>query len=180
MVFHLLTDSQNLLSMKFWFLKNFYNKAVIEVIDIEDYLLRSSNWIPQSHYSLTEEFQISIPSAEESSPHINMRTEYISSPSHLYFLLPEIFKGLKKIIVLDDDIVVQRDLSPLWIVDLEEKVNAAVEFCGVRLGDLENYLGEKTYNRDTCLFLSGLNVVDLDKWRKLNITGTYEKLLNDV
>ena len=30
---------------------------------------------------------------------------------------------------LDDDIVVQRDLAPLWDVDLEGKVNGAVETC---------------------------------------------------
>ena len=36
--------------------------------------------------------------------------------NHLRFYLPEVFPRLRKILFLDDDIVVQRDLGGLWEV----------------------------------------------------------------
>lgn len=179
LVFHLLTDSQNFFSMKMWFLRNAYKKAVIHVTNIEDYFLNNSQLGVPPHLSLSEELRISIRSVDQPSL-VDRRTKYISIPAHIYFLLPDIFKNLNRIVVLDDDVVVQRDLSPLWNLDLKGKAIGAVKFCEVRLGHLENYLGEKNYNREVCLWLSGLNVVDLDQWRNLNVTGTYQKLLRKV
>ncbi|MFS7914983.1 putative polygalacturonate 4-alpha-galacturonosyltransferase [Helianthus anomalus] len=40
-----------------------------------------------------------------------------------------LFLNLDKVVFLDDDIVIQRDLSPLWGIDLGGKVNGAVETC---------------------------------------------------
>ncbi|CAA7389161.1 unnamed protein product [Spirodela intermedia] len=179
LVFHLLTDSQNFFSMKMWFSRNVYKKALIHVTDIEDYyyFLNNSQLGMQPHLSLSEEFRISVRSVDQPSL-VDRRTEYISTPSHAYFLLPDIFKNLKRIVVLDDAVVVQRDLSPLWNLDLKEKAIGAVEFCELRLGHLESYLGEEDYDKEACLWLFGLNVVDLDQWRNLNVTGTYQKLLS--
>ncbi|WOK99659.1 galacturonosyltransferase 14 [Canna indica] len=41
----------------------------------------------------------------------------------------ELFPNLNKVVFLDDDVVVQRDLSPLWEINLSGKVNGAVETC---------------------------------------------------
>ena len=41
----------------------------------------------------------------------------------------QLFPNLDKVVFLDDDVVIQRDLSPLWEIDLEGKVNGAVETC---------------------------------------------------
>lgn len=43
--------------------------------------------------------------------------------------MPEIYPKLEKILFLDDDILVQEDLTPLWSVDLKGMVNGAVETC---------------------------------------------------
>ncbi|XP_078437218.1 galacturonosyltransferase 7 [Wolffia australiana] len=179
LVFHILTDTQNFFSIKLWFSTNEFKKALIRVVDIEDYVQNNSKWV-KPHLSLSEEYRISVQKADRSSSQLNMRTEYISAPGHLYFFLGDIFKSLNRIIVLDDDVVVQRDLSLLWNVDLKNKVSAAAEFCRVRLGDLESHLGVKHYDRDACLWLTGLNVIDLDKWRTLGVTRSYKKLLNKV
>ncbi|KAG0479303.1 hypothetical protein HPP92_010161 [Vanilla planifolia] len=55
--------------------------------------------------------------------------KYISLLNHLRIYLPELFPNLSKVVFLDDDVVVQRDLIPLWNIDLSGKVNGAVETC---------------------------------------------------
>ncbi|CAD5321719.1 unnamed protein product [Arabidopsis thaliana] len=55
--------------------------------------------------------------------------KYISLLNHLRIYLPELFPNLDKVVFLDDDIVIQKDLSPLWDIDLNGKVNGAVETC---------------------------------------------------
>ncbi|KAJ4978486.1 hypothetical protein NE237_009266 [Protea cynaroides] len=175
-VFHVLTDIQNYFAMKLWFSRNSYKEATIRVLNIEDLNLDNHDTPSLLHLSLPEEFRISFRSAGK-SPSTKMRTEYISVFGHSHFLLPDIFKNLKKVVVLDDDVVVRRDLSPLWNLDMEGKVNGAVQFCAVRLGQLKNYLGEKGFERNSCTWLSGLNIVDLVRWRELNITEIYRRLL---
>ncbi|PWA36013.1 hypothetical protein CTI12_AA604210 [Artemisia annua] len=39
------------------------------------------------------------------------------------------FLSLNKVVFLDDDLVVQTDLTPLWDIDMNRKVNGAVETC---------------------------------------------------
>ncbi|PPS05890.1 hypothetical protein GOBAR_AA14759 [Gossypium barbadense] len=54
---------------------------------------------------------------------------YTSVLNHLRFYLPDIFPALNKIVHLDHDIIVQKDLTEIWSVDMKGKVNAAVETC---------------------------------------------------
>ncbi|XP_043704930.1 probable galacturonosyltransferase 7 isoform X2 [Telopea speciosissima] len=176
-VFHVLTDGQNYYAMKLWFSRNFYKEATIRVLNIEDLNLHNHD-TPLLHLSLPEEFRISFRS-DSKSLKTQLRTAYISVFGHSHFLLPEIFKNLKKVVVLDDDVVVQRDLSPLWSLDMEGKVNGAVQFCTVRLGQLKQALGEKSFDRNSCTWLSGLNIIDLVRWRELNLTEIYRRLLQD-
>ncbi|PIA59797.1 hypothetical protein AQUCO_00400589v1 [Aquilegia coerulea] len=173
LVFHVITDGQNYYAMKFWFFMNSYKEATIHVLNIEDVNLGYHDKVIPLHLSLSEEYRVSfrIPSSSQ------MNTEYISLFGHTHFLLPEIFQKLNKVVILDDDIVVQRDLSPLWNVQLEGKVNGAVQFCDVRLSQLKGYLGENSYSQSSCSWMSGLNIVDLVKWRELNLTDTYRRLL---
>nr|XP_029120364.1 probable galacturonosyltransferase 7 isoform X2 [Elaeis guineensis] len=173
MVFHVLTDGQNYYAMKLWFARNSYKEATIRVLNFEE--LNNIKNQGTAKLSLTEEFHVSILDADK--PSIQMRTEYLSVFGHSHFILPEIFKNLKKVVVLDDDVVVQHDLSSLWNLDLEGKVNGAVEFCGVKLGQLRTYLGRNIYDADSCAWISGFNILDLEKWREHNVTGTYLQLL---
>ncbi|XP_052173452.1 probable galacturonosyltransferase 7 isoform X2 [Diospyros lotus] len=174
-VFHVLTDQQNYFAMKLWFYENTYKDATIHVLNVEDFNL-SDMEATALHMSSAEEFRISFPSTDTlSTTHI--RTEYISIFSHLHYLLPKIFGNFKKVVVLDDDVVVQRDLSALWSLDIEGKVIGATQFCAVRLGQLRNFLGDNISNTNSCAWMSGLNVVDLVRWRELDVTETFWKLV---
>ncbi|KAK1320932.1 putative galacturonosyltransferase 7 [Acorus calamus] len=178
LVFHLLTDEENYFAMKFWYSKNSFEKASIYVLNVEEFKPNYMNNLNLSQISFSEEFRISIPVSEELSPS-RMRTEYISVFGHAHFLLPDVLKSLKRVVILDDDVVVQRDLLPLWNLDLGDKVNAAIQFCGVRFGQLKSYFGRNSYDSETCSWMSGVNIIDLEKWREHNISGSYQHLLQE-
>ncbi|KAL3001092.1 hypothetical protein AAZX31_09G247900 [Glycine max] len=101
----------------------------------------------------------------------------IQKENPLLLSLPE--DNLNKVVVLDDDVVIQQDLSALWNTDLGDKVNGAVQFCSVKLGQLKSYLGEKGLSQNSCAWMSGLNIIDLVRWRELGLTQTYRKLIKE-
>ncbi|KAM3737994.1 hypothetical protein ACB098_09G099000 [Castanea mollissima] len=147
-VFHVLTDGQNYFAMKLWFLRNTYKEATVQVLNIEHLKLDSHIKATPLYLSLPEEFRVSFLNVD-SPPMAPIRTEYISIFSHSHYLLPEIFQNLKKVVVLDDDVIVQKDLSALWSLNMEGKVNGAVQFCSLR-------------------------------WRELDLTETYRKLMHEL
>nr|GEU81564.1 probable galacturonosyltransferase 7 isoform X1 [Tanacetum cinerariifolium] len=169
-VFHVLTDKQSYFSMKMWFFTNAYKDATVQVLNIEDLNLPEGGH-DRTHLSMPQELRISFLSSSES------RTEYISVFSDWHYALPKIFPTLKKIVVLDDDIVVQRDLSELCSLDMGGKVIGALEFCAVKLGAIKSYLGNEQYDVNSCTWMSGLNIIDLGQWRKRDITKTYQNLV---
>lgn len=99
--------------------------------------------------------------------------------NHLRFYIPEIYPQLKKLVFLDDDIVVQKDLTPLFNLDLHGNVNGAVETC---LEDFHRYykylnfsnpLISSKFDPQSCGWAFGMNVFDLTAWRKENVTALY-------
>ncbi|KAL5807626.1 hypothetical protein ACOSQ3_028317 [Xanthoceras sorbifolium] len=177
-VFHVLTDGQNYFAMKLWFFRNTFKEAAVRVLNIEQLNLKYHEKATLLNLYLPVEFRVAFHSAD-SKPTTHDRTQYISIFSHAHYLLPEIFPSLKKVVVLDDDVVVQKDLSALWNFNMGGKVNGAVQLCSVRLGQLKNYLGD-SFEKDSCAWMSGLNIVDLVRWRELDLTETYRKLVREV
>ncbi|AES79920.1 putative polygalacturonate 4-alpha-galacturonosyltransferase [Medicago truncatula] len=177
-VFHVLSDGQNYYAMKLWFKRNNYGEAAVQVLNVE-HLEMDSLKDNSLQLSLPEEFRVSFRSYDNPSMG-QFRTEYISIFSHSHYLLPDIFSKLKKVVVLDDDVVIQRDLSSLWNLDMGEKVNGAVQFCSVRLGQLKGYLGEKGFSHNSCAWMSGLNIIDLVRWREFGLTQTYKRLIKEL
>ncbi|KAF1883818.1 hypothetical protein Lal_00038310, partial [Lupinus albus] len=177
-VFHVLTDGQNYYAMKLWFLRNTYKEASIEVLNVEHLDLDNQKGDPL-HLSLPEEFRVSFQDVDNPSMS-QIRTEYISIFSHLHYLLPDIFRNLNKVVVLDEDVVIQQDLSVLWNIQMGEKVNGAMQFCSVRLGRLRSYLGQKGFSPNSCAWMSGLNIIDLVRWRELGLTQTYQRLIKEL
>ena len=55
--------------------------------------------------------------------------KYLSMLNHLKFYLSEVYPKSDKILFLDDDIVVQKDLIASWSVNLHGKMNGAAQ-CG--------------------------------------------------
>ncbi|KAG8647869.1 probable galacturonosyltransferase 7 isoform X2 [Manihot esculenta] len=179
LVFHVLTDKQNYFAMKLWFLRNTYGEAVIQVLNVEHLDLDYHDKTSLLSMSLPVEFHVSFVGVDSPSA-THLKTEYISGFSHAHYLLPYIFQNLKKVVVLDDDVVVQQDLSSLWNLDMGGKVNGALQLCSVRLGHLASYLGGNSFDKNSCVWMSGLNVIDLARWRELDLTETYRKLGQQV
>ncbi|KAJ4767069.1 Hexosyltransferase [Rhynchospora pubera] len=176
MVFHLITDRQNFYAFKSWFSSQSYKGASFQIFNIEDSQFKNkySNLSTQN-LSPSEEFRISFSRTDQEAQ--VERTEYLSVFGHSHFSLPDLLENIPKVVVLDDDVVVQKDLSSLWNFDLGGKVIGAVQCCGVRLGQIKNYIGEFRYDSDSCAWMSGLNIVDLEKWRELDISSMYSRLL---
>lgn len=105
---------------------------------------------------------------------------------------PQLFPDLSKIVFLDDDVVVQHDLSSLWEINLHGKVVGAVvdswcgqECCpGRKYKDYFNFtnpvIASSTLDFGRCGWLYGMNVFDLMAWRKTNITAAYHQWLKLV
>nr|XP_017237094.1 PREDICTED: probable galacturonosyltransferase 3 [Daucus carota subsp. sativus]XP_017237095.1 PREDICTED: probable galacturonosyltransferase 3 [Daucus carota subsp. sativus]XP_017237096.1 PREDICTED: probable galacturonosyltransferase 3 [Daucus carota subsp. sativus] len=86
-----------------------------------------------------------------------------------------------KILFLNDDIVVQKDLTPLWSVDLKGMVNGAIEACKESFHRLDKYLSfsnpniYENFDPNACGWAFGMNMFDLKEWRLRNITGIYRR-----
>lgn len=183
-VFHLITDRQNYVAIKFWFLENTYSNATVHVQSLDDLNLRHyTNSVMGSLSS--EEFRVGIESPTKFSNDPSNSTKelkYLSTFNHPHFWLPEIFPRLNKVLFLDDDVVVQRDLTPLWSVNLHGKVNGAMEICEVRFHHLRKYLNSSKlfpngFDGNACAWMSGLNIIDLQQWRKQDLTKVYRRWL---
>ncbi|KAL9239716.1 hypothetical protein vseg_014011 [Gypsophila vaccaria] len=166
-VFHVVTDSLNFPAISMWFLLNPLGRATIHVSSLTDF-----HWL-SPYESLLEKQNSSDP-------------RYLSPLNHLRFHLPEIFPQLDKIVFLDHDVVVQRDLSSLWAVDMKGKVNGVVETCKQgessyrRMDMLINFsdpLVASEFDSNTCTWAFGMNLFDLEEWRRHDLTSSYRRFL---
>lgn len=98
---------------------------------------------------------------------------------HLRFYIPEIYPQLEKVVFLDDDVVVQKDLTPLFSLDLHGNVNGAVETCLEAFHRFYKYLNfsspviSSKIDPQACGWAFGVNVFDLVAWRRANVTARY-------
>ncbi|KAI4975185.1 hypothetical protein ZWY2020_048792 [Hordeum vulgare] len=181
-VFHIVTDKLNYAAMKMWFLANPPVKAAIQVQKIEDFTWLNSSYSPVLK-QLASQFMINYYfHTPQHKPDRNPKfrnPKYLSILNHLRFYLPEIFPKLNKVLFVDDDIVVQQDLSPLWSIDLKGRVNGAVKTCGEVFHRFDRYLNfsnpliAKKFDRRACGWAYGMNMFDLSEWRRQNITAVY-------
>ncbi|XP_039048045.1 probable galacturonosyltransferase 6 [Hibiscus syriacus] len=167
-VFHILTDSLNLPAISMWFLLNPPGGATIHVQSIENF-----NWLSTEYYSTLKEYKSDDP-------------RYTSTLSHLRFYLADIFPSVDKIVLFDHDVVVQRDLTALWTVDMKRKVHAAVETCRESKAsfhsmnlfmNISDQSLAKRFNSSVCTWAFGMNLFDLKEWRRQNLTMLYHNYL---
>ncbi|KAK7331191.1 hypothetical protein VNO77_25409 [Canavalia gladiata] len=186
-VFHIVTDRLNYAAMRMWFLGNPPGKAAIQVQNIEDLTWLNSSYSPVLR-------QLGSPSmidyyfkAHRATSDSNLKfrnPKYLSILNHLRFYLPEIFPKLNKVLFLDDDIVVQKDLTDLWSINLKGNVNGAVETCGESFHRFDRYLNfsnpliAKNFDPHACGWAYGMNVFDLVEWKRQNITEVYHNWQN--
>ncbi|KAF9614855.1 hypothetical protein IFM89_020952 [Coptis chinensis] len=187
-VFHLVTDKLNFGAMNMWFLLNPPGKATIHVENVDDFKWLNSSYCPvlrqlesaaMKEYYFTAGHPTTLSAGSSNLKYRNPK--YLSMLNHLRFYLPEVYPKLDKILFLDDDIVVQKDLTGLWSVDLHGKVNGAVETCGQSFHRFDKYLNfsnphiAKNFDPNACGWAYGMNMFDLKEWKKRDITGIYHK-----
>lgn len=182
-VFHLVTDEINYSAMKAWFAMNDFRGVTVDVRKFEDFTWLNASYVPvlkQLQDSETQSYYFSGSNNVDARTPIKFRNpKYLSMLNHLRFYIPEVFPALKKVVFLDDDVVVQRDLSGLFSVELNGKVNGAVETCTETFHRYHKYLNythpliRSHFDPDACGWAFGMNVFDLVEWRKRNVTGIY-------
>ncbi|KAJ4981041.1 hypothetical protein NE237_031878 [Protea cynaroides] len=183
-IFHIVTDRLNYAAMRMWFLANPPGNATIQVQNIEEF-----TWLNSSYSPVLK--QLGSPSmidyyfrAHRANSDSNLKfrnPKYLSILNHLRFYLPNVFPKLNKVLFLDDDIVVKKDLTALWLLDLKGKVNGAVETCGESFHRFDRYLNfsnpliSKNFDPHSCGWAYGMNIFDLVEWKRQNITEVYHR-----
>ncbi|KQK01942.1 galacturonosyltransferase 8 [Brachypodium distachyon] len=103
---------------------------------------------------------------------------------YLRFYLPEMFPALGKVVLLEDDVVVQRDLAGLWRLDMRGMANAALHTCFGGFRRYAKYLNfshpavNGRFSPRACAWSYGVNVFDLDAWRRDNCTHKFHELMD--
>ncbi|XP_028548413.1 probable galacturonosyltransferase 12 [Dendrobium catenatum] len=199
-VLHIITDRKTYAPMQAWFALHPLAPAVVEVRGLHHFDWFARGRVPvlevmERDREMRSQFRggsAAIAASDGEKPVVvaaklqALSPKYHSIMNHVRIYLPELFPSLKKLVFLDDDIIVQADLSPLWEIDLQGKVNGAVETCRgedkfVMSKKLKNYLNfshpliSKTFNPEECAWAYGMNIFDLDAWRKTNIKDTYHE-----
>ncbi|GAB4825017.1 Probable galacturonosyltransferase 10 [Ancistrocladus abbreviatus] len=181
-VFHLVTDEVNYAPMKAWFSMNDFRDVTVDVQKIEDFSWLNASYVPvlrQLRDSETTKYYFSGSNDDNRTPIKFRNPKYLSMLNHLRFYIPEVYPALKKVVFLDDDVVVQKDLSALFSIDLNGNVNGAVETCMETFHRYHKYLNyshpliRSHFDPDACGWAFGMNVFDLVEWRKRNVTGIY-------
>ncbi|KAK1437305.1 hypothetical protein QVD17_03095 [Tagetes erecta] len=168
-VFHVVTDSLNFAAISMWFILHPPKQAKIQIHNMHNFDWFSTKYNPPNI-----------------NGHDSQDPRYTSTLNHLRFYLPDIFPVLNKVVLLDHDVVVQKDLTRLWRVNMMGKVNGAVKTCQGHdpafrrmdlLLNLSDVMVGKRFSNKVCTWTFGVNVFDLQKWRKRNLTNVYNRYL---
>ncbi|KAH9625298.1 hypothetical protein KSS87_009056 [Heliosperma pusillum] len=209
-VFHVITDKKTYAGMHSWFALNPVSPALVEVKGVHqfDWLTREN--VPvleaiESHNGIRNYYHgnhVAGANLSETTPRgresvlVGLKVYSCLFCTRLFTLaLPvalrvKLFPNLDKVVFLDDDIVIQRDLSPLWDIDLQGKVNGAVETCKgedewVMSKHFKNYFNfshpliAQNLNPAECAWAYGMNIFDLRAWRRTSIRDTYHFWLKE-
>ncbi|CAH1439868.1 unnamed protein product [Lactuca virosa] len=186
-VFHIVTDKLNYAAMRMWFLANPPWNATIEVQNVDEFTWLNASYSPVLKQLASQkmiDYYFKTKTTELDSNLKFRNPKYLSMMNHLRFYLPEMFPKLNKVVFLDDDIVVQKDLTGLWGVNMKGKVNGAVETCGESFHRFDRYLNfsnpliAKNFDPRACGWAYGMNLFDLEQWKNQNITHIYHSWQN--
>uniref|UniRef100_A0A5B7AKE3 Hexosyltransferase n=1 Tax=Davidia involucrata TaxID=16924 RepID=A0A5B7AKE3_DAVIN len=182
LVFHLVTNGVNYGAMQAWFLSNDFKGSTIEVQNIEGFSWLNASYSPVMKQQLleTDSRAYYFEGFQDMKIEPKFRNpKYLTLLNHLRFYIPDIYPQLEKVVFLDDDVVVQKDLTPLFSLDLHGNVNGAVETCLEAFHRYYKYLNfsnpiiSSKFDPQACGWAFGMNVFDLIAWRKANVTARY-------
>ncbi|MQL84460.1 hypothetical protein Taro_016971 [Colocasia esculenta] len=203
-VLHVITDRKTYAAMHAFFSLHPLEPAVVEVKGLHHFDWFARGRVPvleamEKDRNVRSQFRggsTAIAASTTEKPYVvaaklqALSPKYNSVMNHIRINLPELFPNLNKVVFLDDDVVVQADLSPLWDIDLQGKVNGAVQTCTgddkfVMSKRLKSYLNfshpviSRNFDPDECAWAYGMNIFDLEAWRKTNISNTYHYWLHE-
>ncbi|XP_031105717.1 probable galacturonosyltransferase 12 [Ipomoea triloba] len=201
-VLHIITDKKTYSQMQAWFSLHPLTPAIVEVKGLHHFDWFTKGKVPvleamEKDQKARSQFRggsSAIVANQTEKPRIiaaklqALSPKYNSLMNHIRIHLPELFPSLNKVVFLDDDIVVQTDLSPLWDIDMNGKVNGAVQTCrgedkSVMFKHFKSYLNfshpliAKNFDPNECAWAYGMNIFDLEAWRRTNISQTYHHWL---
>ncbi|OIW03165.1 hypothetical protein TanjilG_11802 [Lupinus angustifolius] len=196
-VLHIITDKKTYYPMQAWFSKHRVSPGIIEVKALHHFDWLTKGKVPgleatEKDQKVRSQFRggsSTIVSNTIEKPNVTAAKLQALGPkysvmNHIRIHLPELFPSLNKVVFLDDDIVVQTDLTPLWDIDMNGKVNGAVETCSgndkfVMPKRLKSYLNfshpliSENFDPNECAWAYGMNIFDLEAWRKTDISLSY-------
>ncbi|CAM8924135.1 unnamed protein product [Rhodiola kirilowii] len=181
LVFHIVTNGVMFGAMQAWFLSNDFKGSTIEIQNVEEFSWLNASYAPVVKQLLDPESRsYYFDGSTDIKVEPKLRNpKYVSLLNHLRFYIPEIYTQLEKIVFLDDDVVVQKELTPLFSLDLHGNVNGAVETCLEAFHRYYKYLNfsssiiSSKFDPQACGWAFGMNVFDLVAWRKKNVTERY-------
>lgn len=181
LVFHIVTNRITYGPMQAWFLSNDFKESAIEVLKIEDLTWLNYTYSPiVKRLTEADVWTYYFKGYLDDTVEPKVRNpKYISLLNHLRFYIPQIYPQLEKVVFLDDDVVVQKDLTPLFSLDLHGNVNGAVETCLEAFHRYYKYLNfsnpliSSKIDPQACGWAFGMNVFDLIAWRKADVTARY-------
>ncbi|XP_054790183.1 probable galacturonosyltransferase 15 [Prosopis cineraria] len=200
LVFHIVTDKKTYTPMHAWFATNSVKSGVVEVRGLHQYdwseevnagvqeILETNQLIWKNYYKNIKEREFNHRDQEQKRFIEVLRPSSLSLMNHLRIYIPELFPDLNKVVFLDDDVVVQHDISSLWELDLNGKACGSVfkssggetGFPGSKFIDDLNFshpLISSHFDPEQSIWLYGMNIFDLEAWRRSNITETYFRWL---
>ena len=98
------------------------------------------------------------------------KTRHITKTSYYKFFIADILKNTDKVLYLDGDIIVNKDLNKLFETDIDDYLLAAVEDVGYNFWSKTNELLKLKFK---CIN-SGVMLINCKKWREENLS---EKLI---
>ena len=92
-------------------------------------------------------------------------SDHISHAAYYRIIIPELFGNLEKVLYLDCDLIIKRNIAELWDTNLGDSCLAAVEDAALfsRNKELEIPEGSRYFN-------SGVMLIDIEKWKKNGIS----------
>ncbi|CAK9181312.1 unnamed protein product [Ilex paraguariensis] len=163
-VLHIITDRKTYNPMQAWFSLHPLTPAITEVKGLHQFDWLTKGKVPvleamENDQRVRSQFRGGssvIVGNNTEKPYViaaklqALSPKYKSLMNHIRIHLPEV-------VFLDDDIVIQTDLSPLWDFDMNGK----------------------NFDPSECAWAYGMNVFDLEAWRKTNISQTYHYWLDE-
>lgn len=104
--------------------------VAIHVENVDDFKWLNSSYCPMlrqlesvamKEYYFKADHSTTLSTRSSNLKYINPK--YLSMLNHLRLYLPQVYPKMDKILFWDEDIVVQKYLTPLWSVDIHGKVN---------------------------------------------------------